>query len=795
MIRISEDKLCTIVVRRLLSLFLTLGMVLSGMFGIAVNTADAAASTVTLKYGKDITYGSGWTGHTTMKWVTHIDGEGLDLDDEPGVTRSYAYCVQPPVGSPPAGTYKVTMVDDDDTGRISKMRKIIYYLPGSYGYSKLTKNRWFSGTSLNDAYVMGHLALSWIYDGYSNSQDIWGGAPSSMVNKVKNMVEDLKNLPNPPDDFEVFWVRVSGMQDVFGAFYRTEYGKAKVRKDSANPQISNGNSCYSIEGAEYTLYENAACTVVAKTRSGGNAVIRTKANGDSDPVEVETGSYYIKETKAPRGYALDTNAHVIEVIKDKTTTFAAHDVPKSNETGLLIQKLDKETGLPLPQGAASLAGAEYTIKYYDVYPGENMSEEEMGSAVSSRDAAMIGDKEALWVFETDEEGRIDMSQPDRYLIREKSADLYRNSSGKPTFPIGIISVQETREPDGYLIDNTVRYASITESGSIENLSTLKTFTGDRGLKEQVIRGDISLKKSAEGRQRMSDIKFSFTSLTNGEKHVLVTDKNGYLSSAASWNPHDALPGEVESYKDGMWFNGYNDAETGAKPDNTLGALPYDRYLMEEIRSDANKGYELISDEITIERHAFVLDLGTYDDAKEPVPELKTNARDAKTDTGSAIADKSISIIDRVDYRGLKPGKTYVIEGILMDKETGRPLLDDTGQEVRSTAEVYAEKEKGSAEVIFTFGGESLGGKSAVAFEYLKLEGELVAEHADIKSKEQTVNILEAEAVKGVYEDDKKKGSPDTGDERSMNLLYYLAALSVSAEALLLTKKRRNDRLN
>lgn len=812
MIRIGEDKLRIAAGRKALSLLLMLGLVLSGMFGIALNTADAAAGTVTLRYGSDITYGSGWTGHTTMKWVTHVDGEALDLADEPGVTRSFAYCVQPPVGSPPEGTYSVSLVADDDTGKISRMRKIIYYLPGSYGYARLTKNRWFSGASLNDAYVMGHLALSWVYDNYSESQDIWGGAPSSMVSNVRSMVEDLGNIPDPPEDYEVFWVRVSGMQDVFGAFYKSEYGMANVKKDSANTQISGGNSCYSIEGAEYTFYTDSACTAMAKTRSGENAVISIKANGDSDPVELETGSYYVKETKAPKGYALDTKAHAIEVIKDKTSTFSAHDVPKSNETGLLIQKLDKETGLGAPQGAASLAGAEYTVKYYDVNPKAKMTEAEMASAVSSKTPARIGNKEASWVFKTDEQGRIDMSQPDRYLIRDRSAELYRNSSGKPAFPIGIISVQETKAPEGYLIDKTVRYASITDDGNAENLSSLKTFTGDRGLKEQVIRGDLSLKKAAEGRNRMAGVEFSFTSLTNGERHVLVTDKNGYLNTSASWNPHDASAGELPDPQNGIWFNGYNDEKTGAKPDNKLGALPYDRYLMEEIRCDANKGYELISDEITIERAGFVLDLGTYDDAKEPVPEIGTNARDAKTDSSKAIADKEIVIIDSVDYRGLKPGRTYVVEGILMDKETEKPLLDDAGNEIRSSAEFYAEKEKGSTEVVFTFSGESLGGKTAVVFEYLKLEGELVAEHTDIKSREQTVKIIEIEKVKGVYKKDKpeepeepekpekpeepeRKRSPDTGDNRSLNLLYYLTALSVSAEALLLTKKRRNDRLN
>ena len=84
------------------------------------------------------------------------------------------------------------------------------------------------------------------------------------------------------------------------------------------------------------------------------------------------------------------------------------------------------------------------------------------------------------------------------------------------------------------------------------------------------------------------------------------------------------------------------------------------------------------------------------------------------------------------------------------------------------------------------------GKFAVAFEYLKYEGEQIAEHADIKCKEQTVKIVDPGQVKGAYS---KRRSPDTGDGGNFALLYYLVAFGVSAEALLLTKKRRNDRLN
>ena len=720
-----------------------LSLMIAVIFSAAAYRADAAAGSVTLRYGSDIVYGSGIAGHTSIKWVTHVDGEPVDLDDEAGVSRSYAYCVQPTADSPPQGTYEVTLVDDDDTGRISLMRKLIYYLPGSYGYGRVTRDRWFSGCSTEDAYVIGHMALSWIYDDYSDSYSVWGGAPGSMVSMAKSLVNDLGDLADPPEDFEVFWVRVSGKQDVFGAFYKTEYGKVSVKKNSAIPLITEGNANYSLAGAQYTLYTDAACTSPAKTSQDGNAVITIKADGTSDAVEVETGQYWMKETKAPAGYALDTDVHSIEVRKDTTTTFNAVDKPKSNPVDLLLQKADKETGKAKPQGGASLEGAEYTVTYYDAAPPEGKSGDDLTPAVSGRTPARIGGKSAVWVFRTDEEGRVMMNDPEKYLVKEKSAELYRDSSGRPVFPIGIITVKESAAPEGYELDEKTYYAAVTDSGQSETLSTLKTFTGASSLKEQVIRGDVKFVKSAEGRRRMGGVLFRFTSLTTGESHVLVTDRNGLASTASEWNRHSKNTNAGKTAEDGVWFNGYNSESEGAKTEDSLGALPYDKYKMEELRCEANKGYELLSDEITIERPRVVVDLGTYDDEKTPDPVIETKARDDESGSRTAVADSRVIIVDEVSYSGVPAGRTYTMEGVLMDKATGRPIEDERGGEVRGSTEFYAEADKGTIEVRFEMDASSLGGRDAVVYEYLKKDGELVVAHADINNKKQTVKLEEA----------------------------------------------------
>ena len=720
-------------------------LMLALAFSAGAYRADAAAETVTLVNGEVLRYGAE-PAATTVRWVSHVNGEVVDEDEVPGSTRSYAYCVQPKLASPYSGTYDVAIVDDDDSGSIALMRKLIYYLPGSYGYVKVTQSRWFGASNTTGAhdFALGHMALSYIYAGYPDDEDFWEGTYDGMKPKIKSMISDLANLPDPPERYEVFWIKISGgMQDIFGAFYSTEYGMLNMKKASSIEAITAGNANYSLEGAQYTVYEDSACTIKAKTRSGSEAVLTTGAGGVSNTLELETGKYFLKETKAPKGYATDTDVHSIEVMRDTTTTYSAVDKPKSNPVDLLLQKADKETGKAKPQGGASLEGAEYTVTYYDAAPPEGKSGDDLAPAVSGRTPARIGGKSAVWVFRTDEEGRVMMNDPEKYLVKEKSAELYRDSSGRPVFPIGIITVKESAAPEGYELDEKTYYAAVTDSGQSETLSTLKTFTGASSLKEQVIRGDVKFIKSAEGRRRMGGVLFRFTSLTTGESHVLVTDRNGLASTASEWNRHSKNTNAGKTAEDGVWFNGYNSESEGAKTEDSLGALPYDTYKMEELRCEANKGYELLSDEITIERPRVVVDLGTYDDEKTPDPVIETKARDDESGSKTAVADSRVIIVDEVSYSGVPAGRTYTMEGVLMDKATGRPIEDERGGEVRGSTEFYAEADKGTIEVRFEMDASSLGGRDAVVYEYLKKDGELVVAHADINNKKQTVKLEEA----------------------------------------------------
>ena len=116
---------------------------------------------------------------------------------------------------------------------------------------------------------------------------------------------------------------------------------------------------------------------------------------------------------------------------------------------------------------------------------------------------------------------------------------------------------------------------------------------------------------------MRNVLFRITSQTTGEIHFVITDKNGYVNTEDSWNSHDSMDDEVITSSNGIWFNGYNNSQEGAQPSAVLGALPYDTYLIEEMECEANKGYTLIDDIVTISRDHTLVKLGTYVDKLLP----------------------------------------------------------------------------------------------------------------------------------------------------------------------------------
>ncbi|RGZ29308.1 hypothetical protein DW994_16635, partial [Mediterraneibacter gnavus] len=95
-------------------------------------------------------------------------------------------------------------------------------------------------------------------------------------------------------------------------------------------------------------------------------------------MEVDAGTYYVRETKAPKGFVLDKQVHPVTVIAGKTAVLKVKDLPQLDPVGVLLGKIDKETNQNKPQGSASLEGAEFTVKYYKTEPTGTQDPAEQG---------------------------------------------------------------------------------------------------------------------------------------------------------------------------------------------------------------------------------------------------------------------------------------------------------------------------------------------------------------------------------------------------------------------------------
>lgn len=297
--------------------------------------------------------------------------------------------------------------------------------------------------------------------------------------------------------------------------------KIQLQKTSANPELTKGNSCYSLAGAEYSIYTNKSCS-----KDSYFGFIRTDANGfgvygdglDSKGKhvgsDVANKTYYAKETKAPKGYKLDTTVYTFKDSGKKTVdgvsiySFTCSDKPANDPIGVVLKKQDAKTG----QATTRLAGAEFALKYY---AGTYKTEEELKDIKATRS----------WVIKTDENGRASLTKD--YLV---SGDdfYYATDSGRPALPLGTLTIQETKAPENYELNPDLYIGQITEEGGLTWLTTnLLTPEGQLIVPEsETVRGGLSIHKSSDD-AIIKDIWFRITS-DNGYSKDVATNSMGTI---------------------------------------------------------------------------------------------------------------------------------------------------------------------------------------------------------------------------------------------------------------------------
>lgn len=543
-----------------------------------------------------------------------------------------------------------------------------------------------------------------------------------------------------------------------------------LTKTSADVKITNGNANYSLEGAVYNVYKAYVNPNHDYANDPVIATFTTDANGKATlSRKLENGDYVTIEQVAPLGYTLDKNVHRFS-INGKSANLDVVDDP--TKIRLTVRKKDADTNSNVPQGDATLEGAQYRITYTN------------------------NDEKIENIVTTNKSGQA----------------VLRN------IPIGVlVTVEEIGVPLGYKLDSKVHtYITTTDTKELEYDLIPEDFT------EEVMKGQIALHKQyetlddlAEEQGAEFDIYLksagSYAAAKETERDHITTGADGMATTkdlpygtyvvhqtkggngrqlVADFDVSISEDGKVYSYdlvntqknaqlkivktsEDGViegikfrvtrlednYSAEYVTNAAGEILTETLpiyadkdGATKY-QYKVEELDTEKTYGYQLPDPQIVELSEGEVASVSFHN-----VPiEIGTKA----TVEGEKEVDPldKVTLTDTVSYTGLVPGKEYKVTGVLMDKETGEKLLVDS-KEITAETVFVPETKNGSVDVTFIFDATGLHGKEIVVFEDLYRENVLLATHADINDEGQTVKIKNPEIGTKATADGKKEITAD-----------------------------------
>lgn len=229
-------------------------------------------------------------------------------------------------------------------------------------------------------------------------------------------------------------------------------GDLNITKVNGNPELTAGNDCYSLEGAEYQLRDGSENTV---------ATLITDINGNASVSGINAGNYTLVETKASQGFELNPEHTSVTINAGQTTALngigCLVEQPANDPATIEITKADMDSAESSPQGNASLEGAEFTIKYYNALYDKvsDLPEEASRTWVVQTKAVKFSNGSISYISALGETYKV--SGDDFYYI-----------DGFVTLPIGTITIQETKAPEGYLLEGAILSDNNGNTGNVDN---------------------------------------------------------------------------------------------------------------------------------------------------------------------------------------------------------------------------------------------------------------------------------------------------------------------------------------
>ena len=714
-----------IVSSKIVRVAISLALALSVCVVTPVNAFAAGGVNVTI--GDDIPY----AGYST----THMYADG-----------EVAYCADPSAATPSPGTYSKSSVSDPD------LIATMWFSYGAPGFdASMFPDSWYDGSGWSaDKYkAASHVLLSYAYQGskadavFGTSGDFEDWARGELLGTTWKSIKASKGKVST--GFEAFCIHTGPGTQVLMSFTWDKGGLKVAKVDSqagAEPQgdatlggakydIVNSSGKYALDDGRYYASGEVVKTITGYWDGGAGAYIAKTASN-----ALPCGTYTVVESEAPEGYLVSDWSAKAEInsdgqVVDLTSSPCADDVIRG---GVRVTKSDVELGASEALGGNShdalatgstLSGIEFTItnaSEHKVLVGENCYEP--GDVIETIATA--------W---NPEEG------------------AYTAQTAADELPYGTYTIQETKTNDSYLLtDGRPRTFQVRAEGVL--------VAGDRYERpleffDQVVRNDLEIVKMAEDTNASLQVAFKVTNVSTGESHVLVTDKNGNVSTASSWNKHSSNTNGNDGLlssenikaadmdpKAGVWFSLGEDGSNAAVDDG-LSALPYGKYLLEELRSDSNEGYDLVTKTFVIERDSTAAKPVWMSLDDKEGPKIQTEETDKADGDHVAQASAETTLVDTVWYENLKnDGTEYTVTGTLMVKSTGEALLDADGNAITATKTFKPRLKAGEVQLEFTFDSSLLAGEDIVAFESMVSDGIEVAVHADISDEDQTVHFLD-----------------------------------------------------
>ena len=527
------------IMKRLLTGFLTLATVFTTLPVTQIHAADSVYTTTDGKAGTIVKVDNGGTEIKSFEEsIMTADGQ-------------IAYCVD--INTDFKSGYK-NRVDAKDRMSNDQISDVALNLEYVKQYSKTHSLSSKQVYLLEQCVVWRRLSvhLGW---GYNNVR----AAYDEVSEKIQSEVyENAKSFAKENKDrYDCGgYIYVGEGQDLGQFWAKLAVGNGKIQKSSSNATVTNGNDCYSLSGATYGVYSDKGCTKSVAT-------LTTNASGNTNTVELRAATYYVKETKVPKGFQLDKNVYTMTVKAGETSTLKVSDTPKVTDTLVELFKIDMETSKATPQGNASLEGVEFVWKYYDgYYMKDNLPSEPTRTWTTKTVAEKDSNNEVHYISRL----------ADSYKV---SGDSFYTQNGTICLPLGTITMEEKAAPNGYLLEGAymqaagsseqikgVYVAQITEDGELVALSGSNQYS----VLDKVIRGGVKIQKrdletkdtKAQGGATLKDTAFTIISLND---NAVLVDGKLYNKNEVVKTIHTGVDGIAATDADTLPYGRYKISES------------------------------------------------------------------------------------------------------------------------------------------------------------------------------------------------------------------------------------------